>query len=207
MICIFQAFKQDVTLCLEVFFMRKIRRNGATGILVMLSALAAIGVLLGRFVKLDIGVFMRFSLETMTIVFSGIVFGPILGATVGIVQDLIGCVVNGYSVILIITLGCASIGAISGIMFRLLKKLPYTVRIALSTVSGHLVGSVIIKTIGLATRYGLNFGLTLAWRSLNYVIIGAAETVLLCFLLKKQTIVDTNQQNYRFFNQREIQVE
>ena len=173
--------------------MRKIRRNRSTGILVMLSALAAIGVLLGRFVKLDIGVFMRFSLETMTIVFSGIVFGPILGATVGIVQDLIGCVVNGYSVILIITLGCASIGAISGIMFRLLKKLPYTVKIALSTVSGHLVGSVIIKTIGLATRYGLNFGVTLAWRSLNYVIIGAAETVLLCFLLKnKQLLTQIN---------------
>ena len=159
----------------------------------MLSALAAIGVLLGRFVKLDIGVFMRFSLETLTIVFSGIVFGPILGATVGIVQDLIGCVVNGYSVILIITLGCASIGAISGIMFRLLKKLPYTVKIALSTVSGHLVGSVIIKTIGLATRYGLNFGVTLAWRTLNYVIIGAAETVLLCFLLKnKQLLTQIN---------------
>ena len=173
--------------------MRKIRRNRSTGVLVMLSALAAIGVLLGRFVKLDIGVFRRFSLETMTIVFSGIVFGPILGATVGIVQDLIGCVVNGYSVILIITLGCASIGAISGIMFRLLKKLPYTVKIALSTVSGHLVGSVIIKTIGLATRYGLNFGVTLAWRSLNYVIIGAAETVLLCFLLKnKQLLTQIN---------------
>ena len=173
--------------------MRKIRRNRSTGVLVMLSALAAIGVLLGRFVKLDIGVFMRFSLETITIVFSGIVFGPILGATVGIVQDLIGCVVNGYSVILIITLGCALIGAISGIMFRLLKKLPYTVKIALSTVSGHLVGSVIIKTIGLATRYGLNFGVTLAWRSLNYVIIGAAETVLLCFLLKnKQLLTQIN---------------
>ena len=173
--------------------MRKIRRNRSTGVLVMLSSLAAIGVLLGRFVKLDIGVFMRFSLETMTIVFSGIVFGPILGAAVGIVQDLIGCVVNGYSVILIITLGCASIGAISGIMFRLLKKLPYLVRITLSTLSAHLVGSVIIKTIGLAYRYGLNFGVTLAWRMLNYVIIGVAETVLLCFLLKnKQLLTQIN---------------
>ena len=173
--------------------MRKIRRNRSTGVLVMLSALAAVGVLLGRFVKLDIGVFMRFSLETITIVFSGIVFGPILGAAVGIVQDLIGCVVNGYSVILIITLGCASIGAVSGIMFRLLNKLPYLVRITLSTLSAHLVGSVVIKTIGLANRYGLNFGVTLAWRMLNYVIIGVAETVLLCFLLKnKQLLTQIN---------------
>ena len=173
--------------------MQKKRRVSSAQITVTLSALAAIGILLGRFLKLDIGVFMRFSLETMTIIFSGIVFGPILGAAVGIVQDLIGCLVNGYSVIPLITLGCASIGAVSGVLYRLLKRLPFTLRLTASTISAHIVGSVLIKTIGLSTRYGLNFGVTLAWRILNYIIVGAVEVTVLCFLLKnKQLLTQIN---------------
>ena len=173
--------------------MQKKRRVSSAQITVTLSALAAIGILLGRFLKLDIGVFMRFSLETMTIIFSGIVFGPILGAAVGIVQDLIGCLVNGYSVIPLITLGCASIGAVSGVLYRLLKRLPFALRLTVSTISAHIVGSVLIKTIGLSTRYGLNFGITLAWRILNYIIVGAVEVTVLCFLLKnKQLLTQIN---------------
>ena len=169
--------------------MHKKRGISSTGITVALSALAAIGILLGNLLKLNIGVFMRFSLETMTIILAGIVFGPILGAAVGTVQDLVGCVVNGYDIIPMLTIACASIGAVSGITYRLLKRLPYTLKITAATVTAHLVGSVVLKTVGLANRYGLDFGVTIAWRILNYVIIGAVESVLLCFLLKNKQLL------------------
>ena len=169
--------------------MHKKRGTDSVRITVTLSALAAIGILLGNLLKLNIGQFMRFSLETLTIILAGIVFGPILGAAVGTVQDLVGCVVNGYDIIPMLTVACAAIGAVAGITYRLFKRLPYTVRITTATVLAHLVGSVVLKTIGLANRYGLDLGVTFAWRILNYVIVGTVEAILLCFLLKNKQLL------------------
>ena len=173
--------------------MQKTRRSGGTKIPVVLSALAAIGIILGKFLAFNITEFMRFSLENITIIFAGIVFGPLLGAAVGTVQDLVGCIAVGYAINPIITLGCAAAGAVSGILFRLLGKMPLSVRITVSTLSSHVVGSVILKTIGLSVFYDLPFLMTLAWRVLNYAIVGAAEAFLLCFLLKnKQMLTQIN---------------
>ena len=111
--------------------MQKKRRGGATKIPVTLAALGAIGIILGKFLAFNVTEFMRFSLENTTIIFAGIVFGPILGAAVGAVQDLVGCIAVGYAINPIITLGCAVVGLISGAAFKLFRKIPLTVRVAL----------------------------------------------------------------------------
>ena len=169
--------------------MQKKQRGGAAKIPVTLSALAAIGIILGKFLAFNVTDFMRFSLENITILFSGIVFGPILGAAVGTLQDLVGCLAVGYAINPLITLGCAFVGAVSGAVFRISGKLPFPLRIAVSTASAHLLGSVLIKSLGLALVYDLPFGITAAWRLLNYLIVGAVEIVLLCFLLKSKQLL------------------
>ncbi len=168
----------------------KTKKQGASvKVLVTLSALAAIGIILGKFLAFNITEFMRFSLENITIIFSGILFGPMLGAVMGAVQDLIGCLAVGYAINPIITLGCASIGAISGTVFKLSKALGLPVRIAISTLSAHLIGSVIIKSIGLSVFYNLHLPITVAWRLLNYAIVGVAEVIILCILLKSKQLL------------------
>ena len=173
--------------------MQKKRRGGATKIPVTLAALGAIGIILGKFLAFNVTEFMRFSLENTTIIFAGIVFGPILGAAVGTVQDLVGCIAVGYAINPIITLGCASVGAISGALFILFKKVPLPLRLTLSVLPAHLVGSVIIKSIGLSIFYDLPLTATVAWRTLNYIIVGVTEVILLCILLKsKQLLTQIN---------------
>ena len=50
-----------------------------------------------------------------------------------------------------------------------------------------------IKSLGLSVFYSLPFGITVAWRLLNYAIVGAVEIVLLCILLKsKQLLTQIN---------------
>ena len=169
--------------------MRQTHRGGATKIPVTLAVLAAIGIILGKFLAFNVTEFMRFSLENLTIIFAGIVFGPLLGAAVGTVQDLVGCVAVGYAINPLITLGCASLGAVSGVVYRALKNLPYTPRIAVATLSAHLVGSVLIKTAGLVIFYSLPFGVTVAWRTLNYAIVGIAEAVIITVLLKNKQLI------------------
>ena len=169
--------------------MQKNRRSGSARVTVTLSALCAIGIILGKFLAFNVTEFMRFSLENITIIFTGIVFGPLLGAAVGAVQDLVGCLAVGYTINPIITLGSAAIGFVSGYAFRLLKRVPLPIRLALSVLPAHAIGSVLIKSIGLAVFYSLPFGVTVLWRILNYVIVGAVEISLLYILLKSQHLL------------------
>ena len=169
--------------------MKRTKRIGSVSVLVTLSALSAIGIILGKFLAFNITDFMRFSLENITIIFSGILFGPLLGAAVGAAQDLVGCIAVGYTINPIITLGSASIGAISGGIWMLSKKRGLGVRVALSVGIAHAVGSVLIKSVGLAVFYSLPFGITALWRILNYVIVGTLECVLLIILLKSKQLL------------------
>lgn len=169
--------------------MQKMRRGTSARITVALSALSAIGIILGKFLAFNVTDFMRFSLENITIILTGIVFGPLLGAAVGAVQDLVGCIAVGYAINPIITLGSALTGLVSALVFRYLKRVPLLPRIALAVFIAHAFGSVLVKSIGLAVFYSLPFGVTVLWRILNYAIVGVTETALLYFLLKSKQLL------------------
>ena len=165
------------------------RRGDSARLTVALALLSAMGIILGKFLAFNVTEFMRFSLENITIIFTGIVFGPLCGMTVGAVQDLVGCIAVGYAINPIITLGSAMIGLISGYMYRFIKKAAPPLKIAVSVALSHLCGSVIIKSIGLTVFYSLPFGVTVLWRILNYIIVGAVEVILLCLLLKSKLLL------------------
>ncbi len=164
-------------------------RRSSVRILVTLSALSAIGIILGKFLAFNVTEFMRFSLENITIIFSGIVFGPLLGAVVGAVQDLVGCLAVGYTINPIITLGSALIGAVSGAVWLMAKRLSAPLRLGLSVLISHLLGSVIVKSIGLAVFYSLPFDVTALWRLLNYTIVGTVEAFILYYLFKSKQLL------------------
>ena len=181
-----------------VFFINNQKRTSKIRVSVTLAALCAIGIILGKFLAFNITEFMRFSLENITIIFVGIVFGPVLGGCVGAVQDLVGCLAVGYAINPIITVGSSVIGIISGVIYRQVRRLPSPLGITLSVLSAHLVGSVLIKSLGLAVFYSLPFGVTVAWRLLNYAIVGAVEAFLLCLLLKSKQLLSQINKITRF---------
>ena len=80
-------------------------------------------IVLGKVLAFNIGDFFRVSLENLPIIFIGIAFGPLWGAVVGAVADLVGCFIVGYTVNPIITLGAMTVGAIAGIISQITKKL------------------------------------------------------------------------------------
>ena len=121
---------------------------------------------------------------------SGMLFGPAAGVLVGVTADLVGCVLVGYTVNPLVTIGAAAIGLISGVSWRLLKRgaVPYAFRVVLTVMAAHLVGSVLIKTFGLAVYYEIPIWLLMLWRLLNYGLVGGVEGVLLCFLMKNKLL-------------------
>ncbi len=158
-------------------------------VLVLLSLLAALSILFGKYLAIPGGDVLRFSFENLPILLAGLHLGPIAGVLVGVVADLLGCLMVGYAINPLVTLGAAMIGLAGGILPRILpKRLPVFVRLAISVAIAHLLGSVAIKTIGLAAYYSMPFMILMLWRLLNYAIIAALEITLLYLLTKNRAI-------------------
>ena len=169
----------------------KKKRSFPLKALVMMAMLSAISIILGKYLAIPGGEVLRFSFENLPIIFAGIAFGPLGGALVGVVADLIGCVLVGYVINPIVTAGAFVIGFVSGIVYRLLYRIPHlhsVVTVGATVILAHLFGSVIVKTFGLAKFYDMPFFILMLWRLLNYVIVGSIEVFLLYFLLKNKRI-------------------
>lgn len=156
-----------------------------------LALLSAISIIAGKYLAIPGGEVLRFSFENLPIIFAGMAFGPISGALVGVVADLVGCVLVGYTINPVVTAGAVSIGIISGLASLVLRKLslPLSLRCIVSVSLAHSVGSVIIKTIGLAVFYSMPIEILMLWRLLNYVIVGSVEGAILYILLKNKLII------------------
>ena len=156
------------------------------------AILAAMSIILGKFLQIPnpFQEFIRLSFENLPIILGAIALGPVAGAMIGVVADLIGCVAYGYTVNPIITLGAASIGAIAGILSNYIVKKPLSLKVILSAVPAHLIGSVLIKSFGLASwylaKYELGMMEFILWRLLNYALVATAECVILYILLKNR---------------------
>ncbi|MBQ2738581.1 MAG: folate family ECF transporter S component [Clostridia bacterium] len=155
-------------------------------ILTLSAMLSALSIVMGKFLAINAGEVLRFSFENLPILFSAYAFGPLVAIAVGVVADLVGCLMVGYSINPLVTLGAALIGGGSGVIFYIGRRLRLspTLNLVLGVFIGHILGSVLVKTVGLAAFYQMPFGVLMLWRLLNYAIIGALEAVILYFLFK-----------------------
>ena len=168
--------------------MKKIEKNPK--LMAILAILTATSIVAGKYLGIDAGEYMRFSLENMPIIFAGLAFGPIPGAVVGICADLIGCALMGWAPIPWVTVGAAAIGLVSGFVPMLFKKtdislpLLVTVTVALA----HIIGSLFIKSIGLSDFYGIPYYDILLWRVTNYLVVGSLDGAVVYLLMKNKEI-------------------
>ncbi len=158
--------------------------------LCLAALLAAMSLILGKFLQIPtpFAEFVRISFENLPVILAGIVLGPLAGAMTGAVADLVGCLAYGYSINPLITLGAASVGLFAGLFGLLLARTPLLCRISVSAIAAHLVGSVGIKTAGIAawylSKYNLGYFELTLWRLLNYTIIAVLEIAILYALLR-----------------------
>ena len=165
-------------------------RNLAIRMTAVQGMLIAVSIICGKYLAIRGGDVLRFSFENLPIIFAGITFGPIAAALVAIIADLLGCVLVGYTVNLVVTLGAAALGIVSGVLWSLVKKwnVPTILKVMITVMGAHLIGSVIIKTVGLAAFYAMPLWMLMLWRLLNYAIVGALEGILLCVLVRNKAL-------------------
>ena len=163
------------------------RKHGYTSIrsLTLAAMLTAISIVIGivckNFLNFGGGLF-RITFENMPIILAGFSFGPIVGGLVGVASDLLSYLLSAqaYPPNLIVTLGAFLVGTLSGIVAHIGKKMPRSPRLILSAALAHLVGSMIVKPIGLFQFYGW----MVLWRVPLYLVIAPIEILLLLWLTR-----------------------
>ena len=150
----------------------------------MMTALSiVIGIFCKNFLNFGAGLF-RITFENFPIVLAGITCGPVVGGLVGIASDLLSYLLSAqvYPPNLIVTAGACIVGIVSGIVARLIKK-DGAWRIILADGVAHIVGSMIVKTVGLFQFYGW----LVLWRIPLYLVIMTLESLLLLWLFRRDT--------------------
>ena len=164
--------------------MQKRKVFGSAKSLTLMAMLVAMSVVIGIFCKsvLDFGGIFRITFENLPIILSGIVFGPITGGIVGLSSDIISYLLSGqaYPLNPVVTIGAAAVGAMSGLMAKYVVKRRGYLQIAICELSAHIIGSMIIKPIGLFAFYQW----AVLWRIPIYLGIIPTEILLLNLLYK-----------------------
>ena len=163
------------------------KRNGIFT-LTLSAMLIAMSVVIGIFCKTFLnfgGGLFRITFENLPIILSGIMFGPLIATVVGVATDLISYLLSPqiYPPNLIVTLGAAMIGFLSGAVSHFLIKKRGYAQIIISAIAAHAIGSMIIKSLGLFSFYGW----AVVWRVPTYIVIAAVEITLMCLLYKNAT--------------------
>ncbi len=162
-----------------------IRLFGNLRVMIVSGLFIALSIVLGKFMQIPVGDNIRISLENTPVIMSGFFFGPFIGGAVGAAADLIGCLLKGYAINPVITIGAFTIGFSSGLFAALLKKAPRLTAVIASVASSHVLGSVIIKSLGLRLYYGTPYSV-LAWRIPTYAAIGIVDVIVIYMLISNK---------------------
>lgn len=158
--------------------------------IVLCALFAALSVVIGTVCKvyLTFGA-IRITFENLTVLMSGIFFGPIYGAAVGAVSDIVSCFTSFQSSINpLITLGACSVGLICGLISKAAGEKKYKLSgILLCVFPAHIVGNMIIKTIALVIMYGYPLQMAV-FRIPTYIAIGICESLIIYTVINQKYI-------------------
>lgn len=169
-----------------------IRLFGNIRVLIIAALLTALSGAIGKVFSIDIMPFARIGLENLPIIMAGIWFGPFIGAAVGFGADYFGCILKGFAMNPMTTLGFISLGIISGMVSMYMFKSNKTLNVILADLTAHIVGSIIIKTISLYYLFGgqYSIGIMFAWRIPLYILLVAIESALILVLMSNKAFAD-----------------
>ncbi len=117
---------------------------------------------------------IRITFENLPVLLGGFLFGPLLGGMVGVCSDLLSCVAAGNPINPIITLGAFAVGFLAGFFKKKVCRSDSFFSFFLSALFAHVIGSMVIKSVGLRVYYVYPYHL-LFLRIPLYFFIGGIE--------------------------------
>ncbi len=168
-------------------------RTMTTKTLAYCALLAALSVVLSRLVIPMPSEFTRFSIGLVPVFLASVLFGPIPGALVGFVADLVGCLFSGYGYNPIFCVSPILCGALPSLFRHYLAKGVTFPKLLLAYLPPMLLGSVLYMSAAMGWVYGGDGGFwgmflsQLGARTLQYAVTLPVDAVL-TYLLFKATV-------------------
>lgn len=167
------------------------KRNISVQDLVKGAFLAAISIVLTRFLSFVYLEIIRIGFGAIPIIISGLLFGPVIGGITGVAADLIGVLINAMGTPhLGFTLTAALEGIIPGLLaiyFRRHYKngTPFTFwRVFLAVLLVVMGSSLILNTIWLSQLYGNPFDIVIQPRIIAALIMLPIYSFLIYIIIK-----------------------
>ncbi len=154
------------------------------------ALLTAITVVMALVCKnFTIAPFLRITFENMPLILTGYAFGPWAGLFAGAVADFLNTMVTyGFGQWNpLITLGAGLVGFAAGALARWVWPRRGTVCLLLSTVAGHLVGNILMKSLAFWVYFRTPLPLLLL-RAAVCATCGVVEFFLLYALLRNRGV-------------------
>lgn len=165
----------------------ELRLFGNIRVLAVAAVFIAISVA-GKQLSFTAGL-LRFGFETLTVLMAGIMLGPFIGAAVGACADIIGCIMVGYAINPVITLGACCVGFISGIVSHTMFKENKALNIAVSIAAARIVGSLIINSIAFYIYFHYPLKLILL-RIPSCAILGVCEFYIIYMIMNNKAFAN-----------------
>lgn len=161
-----------------------------TKVLTTAALLAALSAVIGILCKnmFTFNIYYRITFENAPIILAGLLYGPVVGAMVGVCADAVSCLMSSNPALNpIISLGAAAVGAISGLVPMVLRR-GVRLQTAVAVALAHLIGQVGIKSIGKILYFGM------PWQGIFIglgvsVIVGIFEAMLICWMRTNKGLV------------------
>ena len=127
-------------------------QNGifSTRNLILMAALVAMQIILARFLSIQVSEILRISFESVPVILAGMWLGPLSGAIVALVADVLGTVLSGYGIWFPpIALGPVLVGVISGLSTKYIFRSDLSAtrdswKVVLTVVAAGIVNSFLI---------------------------------------------------------------
>lgn len=167
------------------------KRKMTTKTIASCGLLAALNIILARFISLMPDASTRFSIEAVPIFLSGILFGPLAGAMVGFSADFIGCLFTPFGYHPILSLPPILYGLAGGVFREFIYRKASLGRIFLAYFVPVLLGSVLYQSAALAALFFegpflKGFLSFLSTRSVQFSVVLILDTVITYLLIKSR---------------------
>ena len=167
-----------------------VARPFSTKTLAYCALLAALSVVLARFVIPMPNVTTRFSIEAVPIFLAGMLFGPMAGGLVGFSADLVGCLFSGFGYNPLFCLPPILYGVFGGVFRRYLAGKTSLPRLGLSFLCPVVLGSVLWQSAALSFVYNSKGSFTasliyfLSTRSIQFAVTLVLDVLIIYLLLR-----------------------
>ena len=148
--------------------------------LAFMALLAALEVVLARFIVPMPNPTMRFSIEAVPIIIAGFLFGPLPGLLVGFIGDAVGTLFSGYGYNPVFAVPPMLIGLCAGLLRPILYKKVSYLRILAAFLPAVVLGSVLWQSYWLSFFYGTRtFAGFLGMRAIQFAITSVVNAAVI----------------------------